>query len=138
MTHREGFWYSKHEPDLPMPQTDLNWDKAKFLKVLTAYEDSIVEPYLAACLKYNKDHEEACKLAEAKGERRPRYDNFPEELRVQSYRGSSTCRMCGQLNGSREFIVGDWEWPSGYRHYIGAHSVKPSDEFQAFILSQVS
>ena len=49
------------------------------------------------------------------------------------YRGSSSCRLCGQKNGHEGLRLERWEWPAGYRHYIAEHGVRPSAAFQAFI-----
>lgn len=49
------------------------------------------------------------------------------------YRGHSNCRLCGIANGSRTFILDDWQWPSGYRHYVEVHNVRPSPEFERFV-----
>lgn len=50
------------------------------------------------------------------------------------YRGWSTCRICGAHNGSSEFRLGNWVWPSGFRHYVEVHNVRPSLAFQEFII----
>jgi len=55
--------------------------------------------------------------------------------KVLSYKGTSRCRICGELNGSSEFIFIDSKtktkhvWPGGYLHYIRKHRVKPEDDF---------
>lgn len=49
-------------------------------------------------------------------------------------KGFSPCRICKHINGSIQFSSGGWVWPSGYRHYIEAHNVRPSLAFQEFIL----
>lgn len=59
------------------------------------------------------------------------------------YRGSSTCRCCGKLNGSTEFQVPingghAWHWPNGFSHYIEVHNVRPSQAFIDFILDYAS
>lgn len=53
---------------------------------------------------------------------------------ITRYRGWSTCRLCGAHNGSVEFRIWEWEWPEGLRHYIEAHNVRPSVEFQEFVM----
>lgn len=53
-----------------------------------------------------------------------------------SYFGPSTCRICKKLNGNKEYTLGDWTWPEGYRHYIVDHNVQPTLEFEAFIREQ--
>ena len=50
------------------------------------------------------------------------------------YRGYSACRLCGKLNGSEGLRWGGWEWPSGFRHYVADHDVKPSGQFEAFVM----
>ena len=50
------------------------------------------------------------------------------------YRGMSTCRCCKQFNGSSEYHTDKWAWPSGLRHYIEEHNVKPSDDFIKFVM----
>jgi hypothetical protein len=46
---------------------------------------------------------------------------------MTSYRGSSTCRLCGKQNGYRELeiIRGDTKYriPEGYLHYLEDHYV---------------
>lgn len=46
-----------------------------------------------------------------------------------AYKGSSTCRICGRSNGSRDFTDGTYLWPEGYSHYVRDHKVKPPQEF---------
>jgi hypothetical protein len=53
-----------------------------------------------------------------------------------TYRGFSTCRICFSTNGSAEFKLEDWCWPSGFIHYIENHNVKPSQEFIDFVLDK--
>jgi hypothetical protein len=50
-----------------------------------------------------------------------------------AYRGLSLCRMCGCRNGHEALRMAEWEWPAGFRHYLAAHCVRPSTEFEAFI-----
>lgn len=50
------------------------------------------------------------------------------------YMGYSQCRLCGRNNGTSEFIVDGWTWPDGLRHYIAEHGVRPSPQFEAFVL----
>ena len=51
----------------------------------------------------------------------------------EAYRGSSTCRICGCLNGHRQYTHKGWTWPEGLLHYITEHNVQPSFEFQKMI-----
>jgi hypothetical protein len=50
-----------------------------------------------------------------------------------AYRGISLCRLCGRGNGNRSLRLNVWEWPEGFKHYIAAHSVRPSLDFERFI-----
>ena len=59
-----------------------------------------------------------------------------EGAHSQGYRGFSCCRICSISNGSETFSYGGWEWPSGYGHYIEEHNVRPSVEFEKFILGK--
>lgn len=51
-------------------------------------------------------------------------------------KGWSNCRLCKLKNGSVTFVLGDWEWPSGFAHYVEEHNVRPSLAFQEFILGE--
>jgi hypothetical protein len=78
----------------------------------------------------------------------PNKDPWPEEAKFlqalaaiecgnpkrTQYRGFAICRLCGTTNGSEDIEYGGWVWPSGYRHYIEAHHVRPSLAFQEFVL----
>ena len=46
-----------------------------------------------------------------------------------SFRGSSTCRLCGRTNGSTCTSDGTFVWPSGLAHYVRDHGVRPDQEF---------
>jgi hypothetical protein len=50
------------------------------------------------------------------------------------FKGFSLCRICECINGSTEYESGEWSWPSGLRHYVEVHNVKPSDEFIEWVL----
>jgi hypothetical protein len=56
-----------------------------------------------------------------------------KEARATSWRGFSTCRLCGVNNGSGSYELGGWTWPSGFGHYIEDHGVAPTDAFLDFI-----
>ncbi len=49
------------------------------------------------------------------------------------FKGSSSCRLCGRANGSAEFRLGGWRWPSGFAHYIEDHGVVPTEAFRSFV-----
>ena len=50
-----------------------------------------------------------------------------------TYRGLSSCRLCGRLNGDKAFRLDVWEWPAGFRHYVEDHEVAPSADFTDFV-----
>lgn len=50
------------------------------------------------------------------------------------YMGYSFCRLCGRENGASEFIAGGFVWPEGLRHYVADHGVRPSRDFELFVL----
>lgn len=43
---------------------------------------------------------------------------------VRAYMGFSTCRLCGERNGSIELTDGQFIWPEGLAHYVEAHGVR--------------
>lgn len=56
-----------------------------------------------------------------------------ENVDYVSYRGSSICRRCGSLNGSRTHTITldngkSYAWPSGYLHYLKDHKCVPCEE----------
>jgi hypothetical protein len=50
------------------------------------------------------------------------------------YKGWSNCRICDCKNGSSDYQLKGWEWPSGFHHYVEKHNIRPSLAFQEFIL----
>ncbi|MCA1198866.1 hypothetical protein K9B35_12890 [Sphingomonas sp. R647] len=48
--------------------------------------------------------------------------------------GFSCCRLCGKVNGASDYRAERWTWPEGYRHYIADHLIRPSREFEEFVL----
>lgn len=50
---------------------------------------------------------------------------------VRQFRGESTCRMCGQLNGASELTDGTYLWPDGLAHYVSEHSVRLPEQVEA-------
>lgn len=51
------------------------------------------------------------------------------------YRGFSICRICGCVNGSAEHETDGWLWPTGFRHYVDEHNVRPSNDFIQFVIN---
>lgn len=49
--------------------------------------------------------------------------------------GFSTCRFCGQPNGTAELTDGAYLWPEGLAHYLTDHAVRLSEEFAAFVIA---
>lgn len=64
-------------------------------------------------------------------------DKVEAKAVTNAYRGVSVCRVCDKPNGSAEYLLkiesNTWVWPSGYRHYISEHQVRPSLAFEEFI-----
>ena len=43
--------------------------------------------------------------------------------------GYSTCRICGEVNGSAEYSDDTFAWPEGLAHYVQEHRVRLPKEF---------
>lgn len=71
---------------------------------------------------------------EGKNEFLSKLSKIEEKAVIIRYRGWSVCRICSKHNGSTEFNLAGWCWPSGFRHYVEEHNVKPSNEFLNFVL----
>ena len=60
-------------------------------------------------------------------------------LGARDYKGWSTCRCCGQKNGSADFKLTyagqTWVCPAGFIHYLEDHRVRPSIAFEEFIVA---
>lgn len=52
---------------------------------------------------------------------------------VRAWMGTSTCRLCGRSNGSRDQSDGVYLWPEGLAHYVEVHSVRLPAEFVAHV-----
>lgn len=52
------------------------------------------------------------------------------------YRGMSTCRICGELNGSKDLSNGEYVWPSGLGHYVQKHGLRLPDVFINSLLNR--
>ena len=50
-----------------------------------------------------------------------------------SYRGLSPCRICHDYNGSEEYAIDGFVWPSGYIHYLKKHNVAIDEEFSSYV-----
>lgn len=61
-------------------------------------------------------------------------DEVEAKARRRQFKSFSTCRVCDCDNGRADYIYREWEWPSGYRHYVADHNVEPTDEFRTFIM----
>lgn len=94
----EGYWWSKQEPEYPMPiKSDIPFDN----------KDVVVKKLVSLQAKISK-----------------RY-----------YKGFSTCRCCGERNGTAEYSHKGWKWPEGLIHYIIEHNIEPSLQFKKEILN---
>lgn len=49
--------------------------------------------------------------------------------------GSSSCRICSQENGNKEYSDGVYLWPEGFAHYLKDHAVKPPRAFIDHVLA---
>lgn len=47
--------------------------------------------------------------------------------------GSSRCRLCGRVNGWRDYSDGHYIWPEGLTHYVVDHAVRLPAEFVAHV-----
>ncbi len=63
---------------------------------------------------------------------------------VAQFRGMSNCRLCGEMNGFRQYSVPSARvegkrlvWPEGLLHYVKDHAVLPSLEFYRLIMKMV-
>jgi len=50
-------------------------------------------------------------------------DAFIEGAREVHYRGYSSCRLCGKLNGTFEYVKNGFAIPVGLQHYVEDHHV---------------
>lgn len=55
------------------------------------------------------------------------YQHFKSKGHERFCKGFSICRICGQLNGSSEFVLKNMVVPEGLKHYIVDHRVKVQD-----------
>lgn len=109
-----GFWYSEHEPTLPLPESNSgDWeDGTEFRAVLIM---------LQMRMSNSNGFGLAGREAEPLGE-------------VRQYKGFSICRLCGCDVGAKEFTLGEFTWPEGYLHYMQEpHFVRPDPQFEQFV-----
>lgn len=57
---------------------------------------------------------------------------------ITQWRGYSSCRVCGGLNGSRCYATGPFVWPEGYLHYVLEHGVRPPESMIAYAMEAMS
>lgn len=55
-------------------------------------------------------------------------------MQERRFKGWSTCRICGCLNGSSDRHDGKYRWPSGLAHYVEEHNIVLPREFVVHIL----
>lgn len=54
-----------------------------------------------------------------------------------AWKGCSTCRLCGCLNGTVCMTDGKhFIWPEGYAHYIDKHNIMVDTDLLAHVLTQ--
>ncbi len=56
---------------------------------------------------------------------------------LAAYMGFSTCRICGEPNGSAEFSDGVYVWPEGLAHYVRDHCVRLPPELEQHALARL-
>lgn len=135
----EGFWWSKHHPHLPKVKAGKPFtDQGVLTRLLFLLQKRLVSDYLVKL----KEYEAAYQVWRERTPLKDRIDNVGEPLypgygevhpSVQVYRGWSSCRICGERNGHREFTFGGYCWPEGYLHYIQEHNVEPSEGFKKML-----
>ena len=118
---REGYWADDQDPKkdsykgkYPWPVASSFTEKDAFLAKLTE-----VEQHLQKLEKSKKRDDE----------------DF-----VIHYRGLSKCRICKIHNGAKEYVLkfskfAKVNWPEGFRHYVEAHEIKPSERFVEIIMA---
>jgi len=104
----EGFWRHTLDPD-----EDLPWPQMK-------QDQHLPWPQPDPAWSDRSAFLEVLHYAEAEAER------FVEW-------GFSKCRLCGCQNGDASFVLENWDWPQGLRHYVVDHNVRPSPEFELFL-----
>lgn len=111
---RVGFWYNKHETDLPIPiKGGGDWEDGAELRAVLA----IMQLRMSNSNGFGLAEREAEPLGE-----------------VRQYKGFSVCRFCGCDVGVKEFTLGGFTWPEGFLHYLNEpHYVRPDPEFKQFI-----
>ena len=55
---------------------------------------------------------------------------------LYAWRGFSTCRICGKLNGSVCLTKDNFIYPEGYAHYIVDHNIQPDLDLLVHVLSK--
>jgi hypothetical protein len=98
-----GFWWSKEESHLPFP----------VIAKKGHYSDESIE-------NFRKLDELSTKCESIKNN---------DYVRCVHYRGLSTCRLCNESNGSREFAFNGYTWPEGLAHYVLKHNVVVDEGF---------
>ena len=63
-------------------------------------------------------------------------ESNPQVQVFERWRGWSSCRVCGQVNGSVCLTDGTYVWPEGLAHYVEAHDLDLHEEFLDHISRQ--
>lgn len=90
---------------------------------------------------YNGNSEEGCEFPKpienswniSNDDKQLFLEKLENVCKYDAYKGWSSCRICKCHNGSREFFNNNFRWPSGYKHYLKDHNVKPDDDFFEYI-----
>lgn len=134
----EGFWYSKHAQHLPKVEArDKSFhEKGVILNLMFLLEERLMKMYTDNVKRYNEAYARWRSTPPAERaalKDMPLYEEGTKEVPVIGYRGSSTCRICGCHNGSKEYVYGGYRWPQGFRHYVEEHNVEPSEGFKKML-----
>jgi hypothetical protein len=140
-----GFWYSDAEPTFPwpLPQKEKWVGQDEFLLNL-AWIEAVYWNELVKVQKASKvwnDDFEARQITGKPSIPFWQYNSLTPRWQfiyqfIEHYRGSSTCRCCGESNGYREFRIEDWCWPEGLMHYVKEHNVEPPEDFKQWVLEK--
>lgn len=146
----EGYWASQAQQQYPDPNTrvDDRWeDRDEFLRRLHYIEADLHAKFIKheaasqeAWQEIHRKWEGRIKDKATRVEKEREQDAYfaditaaRDQAPMVAYRGWSSCRMCGCLNGTREYQHGGWRWPEGYAHYIEQHNIVPTADFITFI-----
>jgi len=84
------------------------------------------------------DREPSLPMPEGGGESDPLLINYLENGEaLVAYKGSSMCRICHRLNGSKDLTDGTYVWPEGLAHYVREHGTPLPDDFLDWVRGEI-